>query len=148
MEEAIREATLLDVPRIVELGRKFLADGPYKDQVDNPEQAMRFACSLVDNPKAAVLVAEQAARVVGVLAFIIYPHYFTGQLTANEMIWYIEPEARKGGIGMRLMWAGERLAKAMGAIRMQFTAPTAEVGKLYERFCGYHQIEVGYEKVL
>ena len=148
MDEAIREATLHDVPRIVELGRRFLADGPYKDQMDNLEQSMRFATSMIGNPKAAVLVSEQSSRVVGVLAFIIFPHYFTGQLTANEMIWYIEPEARKGGIGMRLMWAAERMAKAMGAVRMQFTAPTVEVGKLYERFGGYHQVEVAYEKVL
>lgn len=148
MDEIIREATLEDVPRIVELGRKFIANGPYKDQLDNPAQADHIARWMIGNQKAKVLVAQMDGTIQGMIAFIIYPHYFTGQPTANEMIWYVEPEARAGGIAMRLMHAAESLAKEMGAIRMQFTAPTAEIGKLYERWCGYHQVEISYERTL
>lgn len=148
MDEIIREATLEDVPRIVELGRKFIANGPYKDQLDNPAQADHIARWMIVNQKAKVLVAQMDGTIQGMIAFIIYPHYFTGQPTANEMIWYVEPEARAGGIAMRLMHAAESLAKEMGAIRMQFTAPTAEIGKLYERWCGYHQVEISYERTL
>lgn len=147
-DETIREATLDDAPRVVEMGRRFLANGPYKDQLDNPAQADHFAKFMIASPNAKVLVAEQEGRVIGVLAFLLFPHCFTGQMTANELIWYVEPEARKGGISVRLMQAAQTLAKACGAVRMQFTAPTAEVGKLYERFFGYHQVEVSYERTL
>jgi N-acetylglutamate synthase-like GNAT family acetyltransferase len=148
MDEEIREATLNDVPRVVELGRKFLAEGPYAGQIkDNPEQANRFTTLLIDNPSAKILVSEKNGTVTGVLAFLLFPHHFSGEMTALEIIWYVEPQYRPGGIAMRLMWTAERIAQEMHAHFMQFTAPDAKASAIYERF-GYHQVEIGYQKEL
>lgn len=146
MDELIREATINDIPRVIELGRKFLVEGPYVGQIaDKPEEATRFATLLIGNPNAKILVAEQDKVIIGVLAFILFPHHFSGEMTALEIIWYVEPQARKGGIAMRLMWEAEKIAKSMNAHYMQFTAPDAKASAIYERF-GYHQVEVGYQK--
>lgn len=148
MDEIIRLATIEDVPRIVELGRRFLQEGPYKDELaDKPKEATKFAANMLTNPKGSVLVAEQDGVLVGVIAFITMPHWFSGEVTATEMIWYVEPEHRAGGVAMRLMWASESLAKSLGATRMAFTAPTPQVGELYTRF-GYKMVEIAYQRSL
>lgn len=146
--DGIREATKADIPRIVELGRRFLAEGPYKDQLeDNAEQNARLADLLISNSQAKVIVGEEDGIVVGLFALILFSHYFSGELTAGEIMWYVQPESRPGGIGIRLLSHAEKFARSLNAVRMQLTAPTEEVGKLYNR-CGYKQIEVSYQRKL
>lgn len=146
--EGIREAVGSDVPRIVELGRRFLAEGPYKDQLkDNPDQAVKFAETFFGNPQARILVSESDGTVTGLLAFLVSPHYLSGEMTATEFCWYVEPEHRSGGIAMKLMWEAERLAGEMGATKMGFTAPDEKASAIYVRF-GYHAVEVCYQKEL
>lgn len=145
----IRGAGIEDVPEIVRLGSRSLADGPYKGMLkDTPEQSARFALQVINSMNGKVLLYENDhGKVVGLLAFLIYPHYFTQEPTATEIMWYVEPEERAGGGGIKLLWEAEKQAKAMGALRMGFTAPTAEVASLYERF-GYKQVEVSFQKEL
>lgn len=144
----IRLATTEDFPRIIELGRKYLLEGPYRGQItDNPEAVERFIYWLAQQDNAQILVFEEDDLVQGVLAFFIYPHYFGGELCANEMIWCVEKEHRGRG-SMELLWAAERMAYDMGAIRMQLTAPTREIGALYEHCKGYKLVEVGYQCLL
>jgi GNAT superfamily N-acetyltransferase len=142
----IREANEADISRIVEMGSRSLMEGAYRDQVsDNPEQTKKFALQVMQQGK--ILVAEEEDRLVGLLAFILFPHYFSGEPTAGEVMWYVEPEHRPGGIALKLLWAAEELAKTLGAVRMQMTSPTADVASIYQRF-GYKQIEVSYQKEL
>lgn len=145
----IREAITSDVARIVELGSRSLQDGPYKGMLkDTPEQSAKFALQVITNAAGKVLLYENDnGKVVGLLAFIIFPHYFTQEPTATEIMWYVEPEERVGGGGLKLMWEAEKMAKTMGAKRFGFTAPTEEVAALYKRF-GYKQIEVSFQKEL
>lgn len=143
----IREAIAADIPEIVALGRKFLLEGPYKNELsDNPEQNAVLTLEVIKE-KGKVLVLEEDSAVRGVLGFILFPHYFSGELTAGELIWYVEPEYRKGCPALKLLWAAEALAKKLGAKRMQFTAPTSDISRIYERF-GYKQVEVSFQKAL
>lgn len=148
MEELIREATSKDTERVVEMGRKFLLSGPYKEQLaDKPDVFSKLAILVIGHPSAKVLVAEDAhGYVVGVLAFAVAPHYISGEMTGSELIWYVEPEHR-GQVSLELFWAAEKAAKQMGAVRMQFVAPTEQVGVIYKRL-HYTQVEVGYQRVL
>ena len=144
----IRQATPDDLPRIIEMGRTFLLDGPYKDVIeDNPEVPLALAKKLVTNPLARILVEEQDGKLVGVFCFILYPHYYSGLMTAGELIWYVEPEARKTMAGLRLKWAAEKLAKELGAVQMQLTCPPDQ-DALFSRLSGYVQVETGYQRRL
>lgn len=145
--EIIREASPSDAPRIIEMGRKFLHEGPYRDQLeDNPEQVHKLIDWLFTQPAAKILVYEDEWEVQGVLCFVLFPHYFSGELCANELIWYVE-EGHRGKGSLELLWAAETLAYQMGAVRMQLTAPTPEVGEIYKR-CKYALVEVGYQAKL
>lgn len=144
----IREATPADIPRIIEMGRNFLLSGPYRDIIaDNPEVPLALAKKLVTNPQARILVEEQEGKLVGVFCFILFPHYYSGLMTAGELIWYVEPEARKTMAGMRLKWEAEILAKKLGAVQMHLTCPVDQE-KLFSKLSGYVQVETGYIRKL
>lgn len=138
----IRFAEKSDIPRIVELGSLSLLDGPYRSIIgDVPKVTEKLADFVIDSGKVTVWDEDGAIR--GLLAFVVFPHYFTGEPTANEIIWYVEREYR-GKASLELLWAAEKAAYEMGAVRMQLTAPTPEVGKIYEH-CHYHMVEIGYQ---
>lgn len=145
----IRAATEADVPEIVRLGSQSLIDGPYAGMLkDTPEQSAKLAMETINRSNGRILLyVNDAGNVAGLLGFVVFPHYFTGELTATEIMLYVLPAERAGGAGLKLMWAGEQQAKEMGAERMGFTAPNEEIGKLYERR-GYIKMEVSYLKKL
>lgn len=143
----IREATEQDIPRIVEMGSRSLREGPYSDEVDNPEQSLKTALEVLRSENGKILVADFGEKLIGLLGFVLYPHYFTGKMTAIELMWWVEPEHRASWTAIMLLRAAQRMAKTMGATKMQFSAPTAEVGKAYESL-GYKQLEVSYQRSL
>jgi len=135
-----------DIPRIIEMGSRSLLDGPYAGIIkENPDQFAKFAAVMVMG--ATVLVAEEEGRVCGLLAFATADHHFSGEKYSAELMWYVEPEHRKGGVAIKMMWEAERIAKEQGSKHFVFTAPTDEVAALYKRF-GYSQLEVNYRKAL
>lgn len=145
----IRSAKPEDVPEIVRLGSRSLVDGPYAGMIkDSPETSAEFALTVILGLKGKVLLYENdKGKICGLLAFIIFPHYFTKEPTATEIMWYVEPEERAGGAGLKLLWEAEKVAKEMGATRMGFSAPNEDVAGLYKRF-GYKKLEVTYMKEL
>ena len=145
----IRAATVEDIPRLVELGSRSLQDGPYAEMLkDTPEQSAKLALSVIQSTGGKILVYQtDGGKVAGLLGFLIFPHYFTQEPTATEIVWYVLPEERNGGAGLKLLWEAEKQAKAMGATRMGFTAPNADAEKLYERF-GYKKVETTFMKEL
>lgn len=130
------------------MGSRSIAEGPYREQLsDNPEVTRELTQKLLTQENVRILVSEDDGKVCGVLCFLLFPHYFSGEMTAGELIWYMEPEYRHSWAAICLLRAAQRLAKEMGAKRMQFTAPTVEVGKAYESL-GYKQVEITYQRSL
>lgn len=143
----IRLATVADVPRIVELGSRSLMEGPYHDiLMDNPGVTSELAKKLLTAPNARVLVAEEDGVIVGLFAFIVFDHYYSGESVAGEMVWYTTPEARRGGPALELLWAAEKMAHDLGAKKMQLTAPTDEIAEAYQKLRGYKRIEVSFQR--
>lgn len=141
---------------VVELGRRFLHEGVYSGIIeDAPDVAKGIADFVAKSPDhGRVILAVQDLQdgkiehVVGVFAFFIHPGLYTGKPTAGELIWYVAPEYRKGGVALRLLAEAEKQAKEMGAQYMTLTAPTEDVGRLYGRCGGYRQVEVAFQRRL
>ena len=101
-------------------------------------------------PTSTVLVAEDSGRLQGVVAGIVSPVPFNREvLTAQELFWWVSPEARQGGIGAALLQALEDWARKQGAPTLTVAAfeglHYAAVDALY-RGKGYHRIESHYIK--
>lgn len=144
----IREATLADIPRLVEMGRRFISESSYKNHLgENPEQMKTLAEQIISNPKGRILVSEKDGRLTGMLALIVFPQHFSGELIAGEVFWWVDPEARKGRTGLKLMRKAEEIAVELGAEKMQMVAPTDRIGDLYKHL-GYTQVESTYQRNL
>jgi GNAT superfamily N-acetyltransferase len=80
---------------------------------------------------------------VGMIGVHIFNHPMSGEKIGCEAFWWVEPEARGGGLG--LLKRGEAWLKAMGAKRIQMIAPNERVARLYRRR-GYSKTEEHYQK--
>jgi GNAT superfamily N-acetyltransferase len=139
----IREATLADVPRLVAMGEQFLGS-VYRGLIQGDAPTLtRFATHLVESDASVVYVAERDARIVGMIGLMRYPHPMSGETTAAEVMWWVDPAHR--GCGLRLFRAGERWATAQGARVVQMIAPTVDVERLYTRL-GYGPVERVFQK--
>jgi N-acetylglutamate synthase-like GNAT family acetyltransferase len=144
----IREATPADIPRIVEMGRRFMAESAYNQHLsENPMQMRALALQIISQPNGSILVSEKDGKLTGMLAFILFPHHFSGELIAGEVIWWVDPEARAGSTGLKLMRRAEEIAVGMGAKKMQMVAPTERIGELYKHL-GYREVESTFQRNL
>lgn len=142
----IRSATIADIPRLVEMGMRFLRTGSYQRHLaENPEQIAATARQMVESPDAAVFVAETDRRIVGMLAVFCYQHPLSGERVASELVWWVDPESR--GAGLRLLRVAEQWAAAHGARALQMIAPDEHVGRLYEHR-GYCRMETLYQRTV
>lgn len=136
----IREATAIDVPRLVAMGCEFLHTTAYRDFLDdNPMQMATLADHLIGSDQGVVLVADHGGELTGMIGLLVAPHHLSAEPVAMEAFWW----ASTPGDGVRLLKASEDWARAQGAVAMQMVAPDERVGALYARM-GYQLIEHGY----
>ena len=142
----IRLATVEDVPALVAMGQRFLAETPYGGHLAaSPDHLAELARALLETDRGVIFVADVHGAVVGFLALHAFPHPMSGALTANELVWWVNPEAR--GVGVALLRRGEAWAKAIGATCLQMVAPAqaTDVQAFYER-AGFVPVETMYSR--
>lgn len=145
MGAVIRRAEPADLPRVVRLGLRFLAEIYPGKLVPNPDRMARTVRWLLEDDTRALFVSDHDGEVTGMLGLFVYEHPMSGEQTASEMFWYVEPGHR--GHGLRLLKAARDWAKASGAITIQMVAPGHDVERLYRQL-GYEKIETSYVGVL
>lgn len=152
---SIRRATPGDHHELVRLATHFASTvEPYRtlfDGIDIPAQCGLVIKLLFDlGERAAIFVAVDADDIPHAgIAICENMNVVTGELFADEITWWVEPEMRGGRrIGPQLMGAAELWATTRGLRSIKMVAPIpSTVGKFYER-AGYQAIEVCYRKVL
>jgi hypothetical protein len=144
----IRQATANDVTQIVELGRRWLRESPINDiTADNPKWATDTANMLVSAPYARTFVAERDGAIIGMIGFVVLPQIFSGELIAEELIWYVPREHRQGAPGLKLLWAAEAEAHKMGAKQMKMSAPTPDTAAVYRSNHRYRELYTTFVRV-
>lgn len=131
---SVRQAVPVDLPRLIEMGRNFFLASKYSDVTTFSETW--FAASMKKVMEEGVLVvATKGREVVGMAAALVYPFYFSGEMTAQEMFWWVEPEHR--GVGMELLEAlidgvKDRGAKSLSMIALD-ALDVEKVSGIYEK---------------
>jgi len=142
----IRQARQDDRERLLEMGMRFVAETEYRDLISaKPERIAATIDHVLGLPDGVVLVSENGKGVNGMIGLMAYDHPFSGERTAFEVVWWVDPEAR--GDGVRLLYAAEKWALAQGAKAIQMVAPNERVGNLYARM-GYRPVETSYQRSL
>ncbi len=142
----IREASEGDVPRLVELGLRFMHESAYGQHLSINRQAQaELARSLIEAPHGLVLVDEQDDEVVGMIGVIATRHPHSGDPVMSELFWYVLPRAR--GTGVKLLLRAEAWGRQNGITKSLVVSPSDAVAALYERL-GYEPLERQFIKTL
>lgn len=146
----IRQATLDDVPRIVEMAQRFYPQSGYT-KLGPMMKECAAGLALITMESGVMLVAESDDSLVGMVCLHVDPFTFNPNiLIAHELVFWIEPEHRGGMLAVRMIKAGEQAAAECGAKwnRMATLAASDEAaGVMYERM-GYVRSESYYVKEL
>jgi GNAT superfamily N-acetyltransferase len=145
----IRIAVEDDVPRIVEMSRKFYATTSYAEHAPmDDETVAALARQLMDS---VMLVAEEGGKVVGMVGLVVAPFMFNNSINAAyEVVWWVEPEAQGAGVGKQLLAAVDTACVARGAsivVMVTLASSPPQAAALYER-AGYAHSETSYTKRL
>lgn len=144
----IRHAARKDIPRLVEMGLRFVDESSYRGRLEaNAVQMMRLMDWLIDDDDGLLLVSEREGKIVGMLGAFIYTQPISGERIAGEAFWWMEPEHRKGGDGLKLARTLEDWGRSRGAERATLIAPTEDVGRVCAGL-GYGRLETHYQKDL
>jgi GNAT superfamily N-acetyltransferase len=145
--DVIRPATHDDIPRVLEMGRRFHnAAELYEIAPFDAGSVATTLAWLIDNALGSLFVAEGEGGLVGMTGGMLHPFYFNGDhLTGQEIFWWVEPEHR--GVGSQLFdaletWATEAGAKSFSMIALDKLNPEI-LGRIYRRR-GYRPSEHSY----
>ena len=153
MPVTVRTAAVEDIPSYMDLAEAFVATTPVSHLVPfDREATAAFVEGALNNENMIVLVAEDAGELIGITAAIAYPMYFNpAKLVAQELWWYIKPDAR-GGAASKLLfqeiekWGKSKQAEAMFMIALDNDRVTT-MAKMYGRL-GYAPTERVFVKGL
>jgi GNAT superfamily N-acetyltransferase len=108
------------------------------------------AYAALDNAKLLVITTARAGDLlVGYCTHFIVPnlHYRSLKLADNDIFW-LDPEYRRGGVGIKLMQAAERNVRELGCNKITMKEKLhVPLGRLFE-FLGYRTIEKLHAKTL
>jgi GNAT superfamily N-acetyltransferase len=144
----IRLAGPSDIPAVVEMGLRFAASSAYTRS--GGLFTYGRVTLLVEHALAegVIFVAERDGQLEGFIGFSAAASPFTGEAIAGELAWWVEPHARTGSVGPRLLAAAEEWARRKSLRVIQMVAPSGSmVGAFLERR-GYVAVETIYRKGL
>lgn len=148
----VRRAEHSDVGKMVAFGREFWHQTSYYQQgVEyDEEQCSALTHHLID--EGIVLLAESNNRPVALLLMVVGAMPFNPlAVVATELVYYVDPEHRKGGLGFKILKQAEKLAESKGVkyismIHMDSVTPE-RAEAVYKRM-GYHKTETLFSKEL
>jgi len=144
----IRDAVIGDVDALVALGASFLAQTPYGALLPtNPAAIAAIMTHLITSDDGVIFVAHLGdGTLTGMVGAMCFRHLLSGEWVASELFWWMEPAARGGLDGVRLLKLAETWARAQGAAKLQMIAPidAPAVARVYVRR-GYTPVEIAYQ---
>lgn len=118
----LRLATLDDVPELISLAEKLIKDSPIEAlhyNIGKIRQSLeKFIIS--DQRDHLCLISHDNGKVVGVLCAYAFTPIFSLERLAAEVLWYLEPDYRKGRRGLEMMKGYEYWAKLVGCRSVQY----------------------------
>lgn len=144
----IRTATPADIPRMVELGRVMHAESQSHRRLAFSAERLAASLDFAIAQGFAMVAEDSAGRIVGGMAAIAAPHYFSEDLQSCDLALFIEPECRGGIAAARLIRAYGDWAEARGVRQPLMGITTGVNAEITEALCerlGWRRIGVVME---
>lgn len=105
----IREATRNDLPSILAWGEMMHQESRFREDRFDEEKVQRLALELMEKQGGILLIGKS-----GMFAGAVRPRWYGPDLYATDLAIYVEPVARGGTEGMRLIRAFIMKARSLG----------------------------------
>ncbi len=142
----IRHAVAEDLEQYLPLGAAFQQASPVHNMLPFDEEGFaNFFLSGLKEPDMGIWVVEDNGKIIGIAGAVVYPMFFSRKnKVAQELWWWMLPEARGNGIGKKLYdaiesWASERGAKALFMVALE-DQNASKMEQIY-RNSGYRPME-------
>lgn len=138
-------ATKEDLSEVMRMAMNFLEVSGYKEYSDEASIEKLFGGIITSAPTEGIcILSPNQGFIIGACT----PFLFGQCLLATEVAWWVEPEARGSGEGLKLLNAFEYWAKNVAGCRLiSMTSLNKDVEKVYKKN-GYKLYERAYMKVL
>lgn len=143
----IRNAMAEDIENIVTMAEHFLADTVYYRRTATTKDSLRASARTLIEQGVVLLAISEDGIPQGMLAGLVYDHYLTNTRMASESVWWVEPEARGGGVAQALLRAFEVWAADHGATAVEIGSWHPRLDRFYERL-GYAPAERIFRKAV
>ncbi len=139
----IRNATLQDIPALLELGERMHAESPHFNQITfSPEKLEETLANVLNNEAGFLVVAEKDGGIAAVMVAFAFEHWCSTDRVATELALYVEREHRGSMVGARLIKRYLAWAHDMGCKQVTAGVSTGQdvekTTALYERL-GFRQ---------
>ena len=146
----IKDASQSDIPKIIELARKFHAVSGYENIEFDEETVENLLSASIEQGLCPIGVVDD--KIVGFLAGLSYPAILNANvMVGTEIAWWVEPEFRGKKIAIQLLLRAEENARAKGLYcwsMMCLEKLNADgLENIYERL-GYEKAERTYLRIL
>lgn len=145
----VRKATEADIPGILGMAERFYRATEYATDADYDAASMEAMARLMMD--SGVLLVADDNGLTGMVGLVVAPFMFnSAHLAAYEVVWWVNPEARGGMTGARLLKAVEPACKERGCTRVtmaHMADSPPQAGQLYARY-GYRHTETSWTKVI
>jgi GNAT superfamily N-acetyltransferase len=147
----VRAATVDDLPACLDMTARFHAASPISDVAPFDRDGMAVTLrEMLVNPRAGIWLAFRDGVPVGLVGALLYPLYFNpAHEVAQELFWWLNPEARGSGAGEKLFQIVQNWAKDAGATAVFMIAledrRVDKMDRFYKR-AGFQPMERTYMK--
>ena len=146
----IRQATRDDIDAITAMAAKFYETTEYNAHFPFDRESVERLCGLLMD-QGVLLVATMDEKLVGMIGLIVAPFMFNHDfLSANEVVWWVDPAVQGLGVGSGLLQFAERHCRERGAKTMQMVtlSNSPEVAAVTYQRAGFRHSETCFTKGL
>jgi GNAT superfamily N-acetyltransferase len=147
----VRRAETADMPSCLDMTARFHAASPISGVAPFDRDGMAVTLrGMTANPRAGIWLALLDSKPVGIAGALLYPLYFNPAYeVAQELFWWLNPDARGSGAGEKLFQTLQTWAKDNGASAVFMIALADDRVDKMDRFykrAGYQPMERTYMK--
>lgn len=143
----IRAPETEDAQALCRMGHAFYKEAGLPGSFSE-EHFINFWQQALNEERGVLLIADAGGGAVGTIAALLYADPNNGELVAQEMFWWVDPEHRDAESG-NLMDAYEGWARSVGAKRIVVSAIHGMRERCLERYYekrGYRPVETNFVK--
>ena len=147
IETEYREITNEDFPALCDLGQMMHEEGSYSHLKFSKARLLETFKRYMNDPDRIGIVAMQGDKPCGMIGGYVSKYYFSDELVAGDIAWFVVPEYRGSRVGLHLLDAFEDWAKSKGVSELRIGISTGVNMEAFDRLMkkrGYSMVGANY----